>query len=140
MSETEWGQLRPCESYGRVGDVREDCVVVPYSQALSDTYKDHKHACHTMMLARDPAVLWNLYPTRAAVLVSILTNFRTIFTAIYRYISTSYRPPRPSLHSHPSHARSDYGWVWCCSLCLMLVRPYRLVFPVLVSPLVRMTA
>ncbi|XP_021374732.1 uncharacterized protein LOC110464043 isoform X2 [Mizuhopecten yessoensis] len=71
MSETGWGQLAPYENYGRVDDRKEDFLVISYNEATSEKYATHKHASHTMLLARDPRVLWDLYPSRAAILMQM---------------------------------------------------------------------
>ena len=63
-----WGHLAPLEAYGRAGDKKEDYILLDYAVAKSD-YKDKMHGSHAMIYAKDNAVLWNLYPVKAAVLV-----------------------------------------------------------------------
>ncbi|XP_033731497.1 U8 snoRNA-decapping enzyme-like [Pecten maximus] len=71
MSGAYWGQLAPFEKYGRMVDRTEDFMVISYEEAMSETHTSHKHASHTMILARDPRVLWDLYPARAAILMQM---------------------------------------------------------------------
>ena len=69
MAEIGWGQLQAYEAYGTAGDKKEDYDIVSYEEALSDKYSAFKHASHSMLFARNDAILWDLYTCRGAVLV-----------------------------------------------------------------------
>ena len=71
MSQTgTWGHLAPLEAYGKAGDKKEDYILLDYAVAKSLDYKDKMHGSHAMIYAKDNTVLWNLYPMKAAILVS----------------------------------------------------------------------
>ncbi|XP_022342132.2 U8 snoRNA-decapping enzyme-like [Crassostrea virginica] len=71
MAEIGWGQLQAYEAYGRAGDKKEDYDIVSYKEALSDKYSTFKHASHSMLFARNDAILWDLYTCRGAVLMQM---------------------------------------------------------------------
>ncbi|XP_060083283.1 U8 snoRNA-decapping enzyme-like [Ylistrum balloti] len=71
MSGSDWGNLAAFEKYGRMVDNMGDYSMISYNEAVSETYTTHKHASHTMLLARDPRVLWDLYQARAAILMQM---------------------------------------------------------------------
>lgn len=68
--ESCWGMLVDLESYGRHGDTKHDYKVIPYGDAKTQ-YKEHMHASHGMLYAKNDVILWNLYQTKAAILVSL---------------------------------------------------------------------
>lgn len=72
MADIGWGQLQAYEAYGRAGDKKEDFNIISYEKALSDKYSSSKHASHSMLFARNDAILWDLYNTRGTVLVIFL--------------------------------------------------------------------
>lgn len=72
MADIGWGQLQAYEAYGRAGDKKEDFNIISYEEALSDKYSSSKHASHSMLFARNDAILWDLYNTRGTVLVIFL--------------------------------------------------------------------
>ncbi|XP_069135415.1 U8 snoRNA-decapping enzyme-like [Argopecten irradians] len=71
MSEGNWGHLASDEKYGRLVDQVDDFKLITYDEAASESHAAHKHASHTMILARDLRVLWDLYPARAAILMQM---------------------------------------------------------------------
>lgn len=71
MADIGWGQLQAYEAYGRAGDKKEDFNIISYEEALSDKYSSSKHASHSMLFARNDAILWDLYNTRGTVLMQM---------------------------------------------------------------------
>ncbi|XP_048775647.1 U8 snoRNA-decapping enzyme-like [Ostrea edulis] len=71
MTDIGWGKLQAYEAYGRAGDKKEDFDIVSYEEALSDKYASFRHASHSMLFARNDAILWELYNCRGAVLMQM---------------------------------------------------------------------
>lgn len=68
MMAHSWGDLEWCEAYGRAGDLAEDYTIVSYKEASID-FRHYMQACHAFIFARDKRTLWDLYQTRAAILM-----------------------------------------------------------------------
>ena len=70
MVDIGWGNLAPYEAYGRAGDCKDDFDIISYTEAKSEVYKEYMHASHAMIYARRDDILWDLYKSKAAILVS----------------------------------------------------------------------
>lgn len=72
MTDIGWGNLAQYEHYGRVGDIEEDFDIISYEDSKGELYSSFKHASHAMLFARNDTVLWDLYKSRAAIMVSAI--------------------------------------------------------------------
>ncbi|XP_045166582.2 U8 snoRNA-decapping enzyme-like [Mercenaria mercenaria] len=70
QEESCWGMLVDCESYGRHGDTKHDYKIISYEDAKTQ-YKEHMHASHGMLYAKNDFILWDLYSTKAAILMQL---------------------------------------------------------------------
>lgn len=87
MTDIGWGKLQAYEAYGRAGDKKEDFDIVSYEEALSDKYASFRHASHSMLFARNDAILWELYNCRGAVLVILFLAFHHIMSLKEQHFS-----------------------------------------------------
>lgn len=65
-----WGMLAHFEAYGRHGDSKHDYKVVSYKDAKTK-FMDYMHASHGMIYAKTDLILWDLYESKAAVLMQM---------------------------------------------------------------------
>ncbi len=75
MSENPWGWLEPFEKFGRIGDSKDNFITISYSDSKVK-YPKFTHASHGMIYAKDDRLLWDLYRTRASILVSAVERHR----------------------------------------------------------------
>ncbi|XP_071178544.1 U8 snoRNA-decapping enzyme-like [Mytilus edulis] len=71
MTDIGWGNLAQYEHYGRVGDIKEDFDIISYEDSKGELYSSFKHASHAMLFARNDTVLWDLYKSRAAIMMQM---------------------------------------------------------------------
>lgn len=72
--ESCWGMLDDLEGYGRHGDTKHDYKITSYEDSKTN-YPDHMHAAHGMLYAINNDILWHLYNSKAAILVSFNPTF-----------------------------------------------------------------
>ena len=75
MTEVGVGQGQRAGVWGK--DKPGDVQVLSAETAFSVEYRRYQHGAHAVLFARDQSVIWNLYPTKAAILVRLFTWVRS---------------------------------------------------------------
>ncbi|KAK6176334.1 hypothetical protein SNE40_014637 [Patella caerulea] len=65
-----WGWLEPFEKFGQLGDKNSDYKKVLYGDSITK-YSTCTHAAHGMIYALDNTKVWDLYESRAAILMQM---------------------------------------------------------------------
>ncbi|KAL3852422.1 hypothetical protein ACJMK2_016064 [Sinanodonta woodiana] len=70
MADIGWGNLTNNEGYGRLGDTKDDYKILTYDDAKGN-YSTYMHGAHAMFYSTHDFTLWDLYNTRAAILMQM---------------------------------------------------------------------